>query len=101
MITLHELHQRGGDTAKAVIAFGTLHQEATLTSQGHATDWKAAERHFLDIQILLMEHPAAPPGARALEQERRAENAATDLLLAINPGAGHRCPMCQRSTTNV
>ncbi|MFD9359894.1 hypothetical protein [Streptomyces sp. NPDC060031] len=33
MITLHDLHKRGGDIETAVLAFGDLHRPGTVTGQ--------------------------------------------------------------------
>ncbi|GAA3134993.1 hypothetical protein GCM10010449_64520 [Streptomyces rectiviolaceus] len=101
MITLHELHQQGSSIAEAVTAFGGLHPHPRTVDTEHCEpDWKVAEEHFLRIQSLILQEAAAP-GARSLrERERRAENAATDVLqalariLALDPAAG-RCPVCQ------
>ncbi|WP_425246443.1 hypothetical protein [Streptomyces sp. NEAU-NA10] len=96
MITLHELFERGGETAAAALTFGGLHPDPDDgVPQQPVIDWKAAEQHFRQLQILIMADPKAPPGAGPREQERRAENAATDCLLYIN-AAGGRCPICQR-----
>ncbi|MFJ8503340.1 hypothetical protein [Streptomyces avermitilis] len=92
MITLHELHQRGGDTAAAVTAFGNLHPQDVGPNQTPTPDWKTAERHFLELQIRLTAGPARPNAASRRERERLAENDAIGILLAT---PGGRCPICR------
>lgn len=100
MITLHELHRRGGQLAEAVTAFGTLHPHAGPADvQPREPCWKVAEEHFRKIQTLILQE-ARLPKAGLRERERRAENAAADVLLALarvislSPGSG-RCPVCR------
>ncbi|MFD9905751.1 hypothetical protein [Streptomyces sp. NPDC059063] len=100
MITLHELFRHGGDRPVAVSAFGRLHPKPgsaapDAAQPGPEPDWKLAEAHFRQSQILLMQRPKAPAGSRASHRERRAENAAVGLLLALAPAAGHHCPVCR------
>ncbi|MEW2082089.1 hypothetical protein [Streptomyces sp. NPDC005283] len=98
MITLHELHQRGGDTATAVTVFGNLHPEAGSDSdQLPAPDWKTAERHFLELQVWLLREPDRKEADSRKERERLAEREATGILLA----AGRFCPICRRRTQNA
>ncbi|MGW0165972.1 hypothetical protein ACWDWT_12360 [Streptomyces sp. NPDC003343] len=104
MITLHDFYERGGDAAKAVEAFGNLHPALTPAGgpdQRRSPNWKVAEQHFLELQVLLLRRSQAPAGSDMRERERRAENAAAGLLLAIDPGAGHRCPICRLHTANA
>ncbi|WP_225796682.1 pentapeptide repeat-containing protein [Streptomyces aculeolatus] len=94
------MHRCGGDLAEAVTAFGNLHpHEGPAEVQPREPDWKFAEEHFRRIQTLILEK-AHVPGAGLRERERRAANAAADVLLALarvislSPRSG-RCPVCR------
>ncbi|MFF1399362.1 hypothetical protein ACFVZD_36885 [Streptomyces sp. NPDC058287] len=93
MISLHDAYNQGPEAVReAIRAFGALHPLASGTS-GTEPDWATAERHFTHlIEVIMREAIPAQDDAKAIV--RRAENEALQLLLALAPVGGYRCPIC-------
>ncbi|MFD5919605.1 hypothetical protein ACFVYP_22360 [Kitasatospora sp. NPDC058201] len=94
MISLHELHKRGGDVEKAVLAFGDLHPPGTATGPGPVPDWERAEDHWRRLLTYLLNN-AAPKKKQTPEQRLRfTENSGLGLLLTWERTPGSQCPIC-------
>ncbi|MFJ6901910.1 hypothetical protein [Streptomyces hokutonensis] len=90
MISLHEVHEQGGETVKAaVLAFGARHGDAS----GPVPRWEQAEKHFTYLIETIM-GTAAPPQTGIAATVRWAENEAIGFLLAVNNRPDYRCPFC-------
>ncbi|MET7683735.1 hypothetical protein [Streptomyces sp. NPDC005423] len=93
MITLHEVHEQGSEAVKAaVLAFGARHLRDGAGPDTEP-DWKRAEKHFTYLIETIM-GLATPPKTGAAATVRQTENAAINLLLAVNNQPHYRCPIC-------
>lgn len=95
MISLHDLHKRGGNVETAVMNFGRIHPATTMGTTTEAIpDWEQAELHWNKLLSFLMK-TAAPKTKRSAQQTLRwAENAGTDLLMIFEAGTSAQCPVC-------
>lgn len=94
MITLHDLHKRGGDIETAVLAFGDLHRPGTATGPSPGPDWERAEEHWRLLVTFLLSNAAPKTKQTPEERLRWAQNAALDVLLSCAGRARSRCPIC-------
>ncbi|MFJ9417846.1 hypothetical protein ACIRPT_27360 [Streptomyces sp. NPDC101227] len=93
MITLHDVHEQGGEAVKAaVLAFGARHLKASAE-----TNWDEAEKHFTHLIEAIM-GTAPLPQDSAAATVRRAENEAIGFLLAVNTRPNYRCPICVKQS---
>ncbi|MFE6871650.1 hypothetical protein ACFVFS_34500 [Kitasatospora sp. NPDC057692] len=94
MITLHDLHKRGGDVETAVLAFGDRHRPRTTTGPSPGPDWQRAEDHWRQLVVFLLDN-ATPKRGQTLEDRLRiAQNTALGALLSGAVRSGSRCPIC-------